>query len=127
MTASESYDERKIEGTTTTTTTTELIVWEGEQVYASTTSQYGITLYNTTFAAGNKLRIYGSSGSGEITINDSNSQVIIQRNLDFSQGSYVDITLNETQATQLSNGPSLLITGTNFTITKLAKVVTTVQ
>lgn len=127
MTASVDYDEVKIPGTTTTTTTTELIVWEGEQVYASTTSQYSITLYNTTFAAGNKLRIYGSSGSGEITINDSNSQVIIQRNLDFSQSGYVDITLDETQATQLSNGPSLLITGTNFTITKLAKVVTTVQ
>jgi hypothetical protein len=127
MTASVDYDEVKIPGTTTTTTTTELIVWEGEQVYASTTSQYSITLYNTTFAAGNKLRIYGSSGSGEITINDSNSQVIIQRNLDFSQSGYVDITLDETQATKLSNGPSLLITGANFTITKLAKVATTVQ
>ena len=124
MTASETYTEVKIPGTPTTTTTTETVLWEGSQEYSSN-SQNNIPLYNTTLSAGNKLRIYGS-GNGDITINNSNSQVIISQNLNFS-GGYVDINLDATQATELSNGPTLLVSGSNFTITKLSKLVITTR
>ena len=119
------YDEVIIKGPTTTTTVVETVLWEGEMTFGANDANQTIKLYSTTFDAGNDIRIYGSSNGGQLTLQNSDSQNIISPSLNFSNVGYADSSVNESQAGQLSSGPSIIVAASNCTITKICKVVTT--
>ena len=118
------HDTVVTEGTTTTTTVVETVLWEGEMTFGAYANQT-IKLYSTTFDAGNDIRIYGSSNGGQLTLQNSDSQNIISPSLNFSNVGYADSSVDESQAGQLSSGPSIIVAAKNCTITKICKVVTT--
>lgn len=120
------YHDRVVtEGTTTTTTVVETVLWEGEMTFGANDANQTIKLYSTTFDAGNDIRIYGSSNGGQLTLQNSDAQNIISPSLNFSNVGYADSSVNESQAGQLSSGPSIIVVASNCTITKICKVVTT--
>ena len=120
------YHDRVVtEGTTTTTTVVETVLWEGEMTFGANDANQTIKLYSTTFDAGNDIRIYGSSNGGQLTLQNSDAQNIISPSLNFSNVGYADSSVNESQAGQLSSGPSIIVAARNCTITKICKVVTT--
>jgi hypothetical protein len=119
------HDTVVTEGTTTTTTVVETVLWEGEMTFGANDANQTIKLYSTTFDAGNDIRIYGSSNDGQLTLQNSDSQNIISPSLNFSNVGYADSSVNESQAGQLSSGPSIIVAARNCTITKICKVVTT--
>ena len=120
------YHDRVVtEGTTTTTTVVETGLWEGEMTFGANDANQTIKLYSTTFDAGNDIRIYGSSNGGQLTLQNSDAQNIISPSLNFSNVGYADSSVNESQAGQLSSGPSIIVVASNCTITKICKVVTT--
>ena len=121
-----SYHDRVVtEGTTTTTTVVETVLWEGEMSFGANDANQTIKLYSTTFDAGNDIRIYGSSNGGQLTLQNSDSQNIISPSLNFSNVGYADSSVDESQAGQLSSGPSIIVAARNCTITKICKVVKT--
>lgn len=121
-----SYHDRVVtEGTTTTTTVVETVLWEGEMTFGANDANQTIKLYSTTFDAGNDIRIYGSSNGGQLTLQNSDSQNIISPSLNFSNVGYADSSVDESQAGQLSSGPSIIVAAKNCTITKICKVVKT--
>lgn len=121
-----SYHDRVVtEGTTTTTTVVETVLWEGEMTFGASDANQTIKLYSTTFDAVNDIRIYGSSNGGQLTLQNSDSQNIISPSLNFSNVGYADSSVDESQAGQLSSGPSIIVAAKNCTITKICKVVTT--
>lgn len=119
------HDTVVTEGTTTTTTVVETVLWEGEMTFGANDANQTIKLYSTTFDADNDIRIYGSSNGGQLTLQNSDAQNIISPSLNFSNVGYADSSVNESQAGQLSSGPSIIVVASNCTITKICKVVTT--
>ena len=119
------YDEVIIKGPTTTTTEVETVLWEGEMTFGANDANQTIKLYSTTFDADNDIRIYGSSNDGQLTLQNSDSQNIISPSLNFSNVGYADSSVDESQAGQLSSGPSIIVVASNCTITKICKVVKT--
>lgn len=120
------YHDRVVtQGTTTTTTVVETVLWEGEMTFGANDANQTIKLYSTTFDADNDIRIYGSSNGGQLTLQNSDAQNIISPSLNFSNVGYADSSVDESQAGQLSSGPSIIVAARNCTITKICKVVTT--
>lgn len=119
------HDTVVTEGTTTTTTVVETVLWEGEMTFGANDANQTIKLYSTTFDAGNDIRIYGSSNGGQLTLQNSDAQNIISPSLNFSNVGYADSSVDESQAGQLSSGPSIIVVASNCTITKICKVVKT--
>ena len=122
----------------TTYAATETILWSNDAGYAygadGTGAPSSLTLYSTTFNAGDKLRVYGSkqADGGWITFHyDENGWQAIVSSGDQGTTSgtgYFDIPVSDANdASHLSNGPTLYIAANNFTITKIAKLVVSQQ
>ena len=104
--------EGKIQAVNTYTSSSEVIV-----VWAGSISEKNsdITLYNYTFSGGEKLRFYGS---GTIRVVNNKGQAVFE-NIHMP-GGYCDITVSQnSQAASLNEG-TIIIDGSNFSLTKIA-------
>ena len=92
------------------------VVWKGN--ISADTDRTDITLYNYEFTADMKLRFYGS---GTIRVLDNSNQVVFESIPMPGSGGYYDINIKGSQALSL-NGGTIIINGSNFSLTKIVVV-----
>ena len=98
----------KIEGTKTKSSW--WVVWTGEVTEYKT-----IDLYDYNFAGGQTLRFFGKGILNVAYGSGSTDRIISEGNL--NEDGYIDVKINNAQASLLSQG--LLISGSNFKLTKI--------